>query len=315
MTPKKPKTVAPSTPKATPKSTPKKFKTAKPTVEFKSLEADPKDSTPVDVEYEDGTLESKILDDEPGFGHMLKLRGTRAFTLVTTTMLTEGTYSGFQAVIIRPAKAFPFMKLSEEVRVRIYKIILAPKTGTIVLDCVNSARKAVTAKIYANGDKHRLAILGVSKEIRKAAFPIVYSNCFSFESTSTLLNWLSQVGKDVRSSLVNINVKLYVKSSAHTALHFLAECDKLDRLHFEQGVGVDKTPAKAVKDFYADAYRFLEAMGTAKGDKAAGMKILSFGNGLKCFSIKEKVKDKEGQRAWSDAEKEEFLRSLKAKLG
>ena len=89
-------------------------------------------------------------------------------------MLTEGEFEGHQAIVIRPAKPFEFMKLSAEVRNRIYNYYFGSKGVVgegIVLDGKRSTTKDVYAKTYANSLKHRVGILTVSKEVRFQSDP------------------------------------------------------------------------------------------------------------------------------------------------
>lgn len=92
----------------------------------------------------------------------------------------------------------------------------------------------------------------------------------------------------------------------------LSESANLQRLHIDAGLSFNSTPAKTAKQFWADAYRFLQAMGAAKGDKAAGMDMITFGAGAKCFSFRQ-----EGQknpRPFSEDEVREFRELVGAKL-
>jgi hypothetical protein len=79
-------------------------------------------------------------------------------------MFTEGEFEGQQAVIIKPAKAFPFERLPEEVRERIYKVYFAPG-GVIGNDIVLEGRRSsrdVYAKSYSEGSKNRVSQISPS---------------------------------------------------------------------------------------------------------------------------------------------------------
>lgn len=83
-------------------------------------------------------------------------------------MFTEGPLEGFQAIIIRPEKAFPFLNLPKDVRARVYRWFFAPKGvsgGGIPVEG-KRANKDVYAKGYADGSKNRVALLAVNKEAR-----------------------------------------------------------------------------------------------------------------------------------------------------
>ncbi|KAK5154045.1 hypothetical protein LTR04_006097 [Oleoguttula sp. CCFEE 6159] len=246
---------------------------------------------------------------------------------VATTVLAEGPYAGCQAIILKAAKPFPFQRLPQELRHMIFRLVIEPDEGVVQLDGKRATRKSVFASAY--GSKFRLSVLSISKEvswdnpsrksnnptdydcfhqIRDEALPILNDLKFSFDSTTTLLTFLAQIGDDMRSRLRNIRVKTYAKASSSNALHFLADSKDLQKLHFETGVSSDATPEKAAKAFRAEAYRFLEAIGAAKGDKDAGVDILSFG--ARCFTVKENA----SARPWTATEHEEFRDLLKEKL-
>lgn len=88
----------------------------------------------------------------------------------------------------------------------------------------------------------------------------------------------------------------------------LATCPNLQRVHIGGGVGVNADPKKAAVSFFKEAKRFLEAMGSAHGNRYSGIDLLSFGK--KCFTLKED----DGIRSWDDEECEEFVTILRAKL-
>jgi hypothetical protein len=79
-------------------------------------------------------------------------------------MFTEGDFEGQQAVIIKPAKAFPFERLDKEIRERIYKVYFAPG-GVIGNDIVLEGRRSsrdVYAKSYSEGSKNRVSQISPS---------------------------------------------------------------------------------------------------------------------------------------------------------
>ncbi|KAI7302562.1 hypothetical protein KC315_g16078 [Hortaea werneckii] len=108
-------------------------------------------------------------------------------------------------------------------------------------------------------------------------------------------------------------------------MHFLAEAQNLTRLRIESGVYCGSEPAdpvKASKAFYADAYKFLEAIAAASAFKAAGEKgndggskkdagvdLLEFGRlALVCKDEKKVV------RPWDLEKVEEFRECLRERL-
>lgn len=89
-------------------------------------------------------------------------------------MLTEGDYAGHQAIIIRPAKPFNFVKISPEARNLVYRYYFAADciaNGPILVDSKRTSNKEPYAKTFANGSKNRVAILAVSKEVSSATLP------------------------------------------------------------------------------------------------------------------------------------------------
>lgn len=150
------------------------------------------DATPVEVSFEGDSIQAKV-KKTGGFGHVLKLDSSASFTLLknvsassnchpcfrhprriwlmhlfSQVMLTEGPHEGHQAIIIRPAKAFEFLKLTKEIQARVYEYYFAQKGvvgETIVLDG-KRANKEIYAKTFAEGSKTRVGLLAVNKEVR-----------------------------------------------------------------------------------------------------------------------------------------------------
>ncbi|RMY25035.1 hypothetical protein D0866_11226 [Hortaea werneckii] len=324
-----PKPKAKVKPNATPtkptpsKTTPKKVKEP-PT--YKQLTKDNTgDATPVEVSFEGDSIQAKV-KKTGGFGHVLKLDSSASFTLLKNVMLTEGPHEGHQAIIIRPAKAFEFLKLTKEIQARVYEYYFAQKGvvgETIVLDG-KRANKEIYAKTFAEGSKTRVGLLAVNKEVYTDALPIFYAHTLKFESTTTLLDFLSQIPTSIRPRLHSLEIKSYIKTTSRNAMHFLAEAQNLARLRIESGVYCGSEPAdpvKASKAFYADAYKFLEAIAAAsafkavgeKGDeggrKDAGVDLLEFGRlALVCKDEKKVV------RPWDLEKVEEFRECLRERL-
>ncbi|GAB1731135.1 hypothetical protein NU195Hw_g3575t1 [Hortaea werneckii] len=174
VTPEPPKQKAKAKPNSTPtkptpskptpsKATPKK---AKEPPTYKQLTKDNTgDATPVEVSFEGDSIQAKV-KKTGGFGHVLKLDSSASFTLLKNVMLTEGPHEGHQAIIIRPAKAFEFLKLTKEIQARVYEYYFAQKGvvgETIVLDG-KRANKEIYAKTFAEGSKTRVGLLAVNKE-------------------------------------------------------------------------------------------------------------------------------------------------------
>lgn len=226
-------------------------------------------------------------------------------------MLTEGEFEGCQAIIIRPAKPFPFLKLPKEARKRIYDYYFAPK-GVVDSEIQVEGKRAAKdlyAKAYADGSKNRVALLAVNKEIYEEAIQIFYAHKIRMESTTTMSDFLVQTGSAVRARLTDVAVNAWVKTTSRNAMMLLAEARNLKNLHIDSGVSSEGDTAKAAKAFWTDAYKFLEAVGAVKGDKAAGVDAVTFGQ--KAFTWKD---DKKTARPWKDESVEEFRDILKGKL-
>lgn len=93
-------------------------------------------------------------------------------------------------------------------------------------------------------------------------------------------------------------------------MSFLSDATNIQRLRIDVGIVTNESdPAKAAKTVYLDMYKFLEAIGTAKGDKAAGVGVLSLGKQALTF------KDKKGEvKNYTEEMADEFKENLKAKL-
>ncbi|KAF2772015.1 hypothetical protein EJ03DRAFT_348828 [Teratosphaeria nubilosa] len=274
--------------------------------------AAPKKKEPLHFEAVKKTGDAALAIDEGGlYTHNITLTAPAPFDLIGTLVYTTGEYEGNQAIMIRPARPFPFMKLPKELRARIYNFYFAQKGvvgDTILLDGKRS-NKDVYAKTYAEGHKNRVGLLAVSKEISTEATPRLYTLPLRLDSTGTLLDFLSQLPTPVRTRLQNLTIKTFIKTSSRNAMHFLAEARNLQRFHIESGVFGDADPAKAAKQFYAEAYKFLEAVGSVQGRKDAGVDVLGFGPmALTYKDAKKEVKP------WAEAMVSEFREILRAKL-
>ncbi|CZT19547.1 uncharacterized protein RCC_05398 [Ramularia collo-cygni] len=302
-TPKsKPKASAADTPKKAPSTTPRKPKLAAPPRDYKILAADG-DTSVITVKYE-GSQQALAL---PSGGHSLNLElgAANAFTVVKSTVLTEGPYQGYQAIILRPAKPFKFMDLPIAVRNTVYRMYFAPKglteeTTAIVLDGKRATDKVPYSKSFADGSKQRVGLLAVSKMVNAEAAAILYNHPLRFESTTVLGEFLVEY-RSTRSKICNVEVKNY-KKGARMALILLAEAPNIRRLRLEGGVSTETDPRKAAKALYMEAAQLLEAIGKQKQAKDAGVEVLEFG--------KEALTIKGGGNYNTDMRKE-FIESLK----
>ena len=118
----------------------------------------------------------------------------------------------------------------------------------------------------------------------------------------------------VRPLLRNIEIRVFVKTTARNALQFLAEARNLRRLHIDQGVFASNDGKvdvlRAAKSVYTEAGKFLQAMGAEHGDdRAAGVDVLAFGS--KAFTRKD---EKDRVVPWSEVQKREVLDQLRARM-
>ncbi|KAK5172013.1 uncharacterized protein LTR77_003650 [Saxophila tyrrhenica] len=300
------KAPAESPPPASP--TPRK-KVKKEPLPTSTLQQDSRAAVPIDATYEGEPVAQLVKHGK--FGLSLKLEALGAFNLVKTLVFTEGEFEGHQAIILKPAKAFEFARLPEEVRKRVYKFYFAA-SGIVGKEIVLEGRrpdKDIYAKSYAEGSKSRVALLAVNKAIYEEAAPILYETALRLESTTTLVDFISQSEESLKSKLNNIEIKNFVKTQSRNALNNLSNCPNITRLHIDTGVSGDGEPVKAAKTFWLDASKFLEAASARMGEKGAGVEVLSFGR--QAFTSKE---GKGTAQPWPEEMRKEFIEELKGKM-
>ena len=169
--------------------------------------------------------------------------------------------------------------------------------------------KDIYAKTLADGSKNRVALLAVNKEIHAEAVQILYSHTLKVENTTCLLDFLGQLQHAVRPRITKVWIKQYVKTTCRNAMHFLAESPNVSALHIENAISIENNPLKAARNFYMDAYKFLEAVGATRGDKAAGVDILTFGK-----AALQSKDEKKALKPYEDENVEAFRKALKEKL-
>jgi hypothetical protein len=226
--------------------------------------------------------------------------------------MPEGEWEGYEAIIIKPAKPFPFMKLPKEARAKIYSYYFAPSRVTDKPIAIEGKRsnKDIFAKQYSEGSKYRVGLLTVNKEVYEEALPIFYNLQLRVESTTILLEFFAQLPNTVRPRITKISIKSFLKTSGRNAMHFLAESPNIAELHIDYGIYAGEDPTKAAKEFYDAAYKFLEAVGGRKGNKTAGVDVFSFGK----EAFMHKPGDDKKKHAWDEEMVDEFKTALKAKL-
>ncbi|SMY24740.1 unnamed protein product [Zymoseptoria tritici ST99CH_1A5] len=280
-TPEKPKPkIKSETPK--PPRTPAKKKDPGHVAEFLPLAKDEGVTIPVTVKVDGGNVHANPTSSG-GYHLLLKLDAPNSFQLTKTIILDSGPYAGQQAIVIRPSKPFEFLGLPDEARNRVYRFYFASAGSTtdrISLDGKRTSNREIYAKTYAGGSKYRVALLAVNKQINTEAHPLLYLHPLRLENTALTVDFLSELSKSTVSHLTSIEIKSWVKASARNALHMLSSATALTRLHFEAGVVTgEDDPKKAANAFWKDGYKFLEAFGKERGNKEAGIEVLSFGKG------------------------------------
>ena len=200
--------------------------------------------------------------------------------------------------------------MPKEARKRVYDYYFAPEgvpNAAIVAEGKRHNSKIMYAKLYAAGSKDRVGLLRVNKEVYEEAIQILYSNTIQFESTSTLSDFLVQLDPSLRARLTGIVINTWIKTTCRTAMMLLAEARNIKSLKIDSSVLGDEDPAKAAKTFWSDGYKFLDTVGSAKGDKSAAVDVLSFGR-------KAPAEGKKKPKAHSEEYVEEFKDNLKGKL-
>lgn len=190
VVPATPKAAVPATPKAesdeetpaTPatetKKTPRKRAAAK---QYTQLSTALGGAAPVDVSYENETVHGKVnklkiiaatatkatdstqaLVKGAGFGQIIKLVAPQQFELVGSFMLENG----LQAVVIKPSPPFPFLKLPQHIRTKIFEMNLAPTSNKGRIEVVTDGKASgARAKDYTKEFKHRVAMLALNKQV------------------------------------------------------------------------------------------------------------------------------------------------------
>ncbi|KAG9562187.1 hypothetical protein KCU71_g4761, partial [Aureobasidium melanogenum] len=294
------------------KKTPRKPRA--PPKPFNQLSTSVSGAALIDVTYENETVLSKELPKQGGHGHLVKFVAPQPFELVGSYMLENG----LQAVILKPSAPFPFMKLPAHTRKRILALNLAPATKGRIEFTTDNKSGSVKAKEYSKEfkdnefcthSKHRAAVAILNKELAVEARQILYNFRLRFDTTTTLLNFLSQIGDDARKAMSTITITNYIKSTAMPCMNMLADCRNLKKITIIGGVGVNSTPQKAAKNFFTESGRLLQAIvNAADGDKDAALDVVTFGK--KCFTIKEEDDVVE----WDNEHIEDFAEQITDKL-
>jgi len=92
----------------------------------------------------------------------------------------------------------------------------------------------------------------------------LYSRPLRFDSPAVLMAFFAGLEPQLRMHLRHIEINMYVKKDAKTALAFLAEAKNLGHLRIDNGLTMDKDIDKVAKAFWMDASKLLEAVGSTK---------------------------------------------------
>lgn len=123
-------------------------------------------------------------------------------------------------------------------------------------------------------------ILLLNKAIHTEAQPILYAgNEFALEDTMAMHTFLAIIGPKNRALLTNITIRGWGYTKAHKALNYpaltmLADAVNLTKLHFDCDITYGG-PTRVAKQLYRDGFRWLEAVGAAKGSADAGVDIIT----------------------------------------
>ncbi|KAF4552581.1 Hypothetical protein D9617_9g023700 [Elsinoe fawcettii] len=237
----------------------------------------------------------------------LKLHGPRSFAF---KHVQQDETTGEVMVVLQPSKPFPLMKLPDDLRNKIFKMVVMPENDPQAKIVINNTASGVKSKNFAEGMKDRLGVLRVNKLINAEIMPMVYGNHIRFDDNKAATNFINRIGDAARALLTFVEISVYKKDSG-MALTVISRCPKINRVHIGQGVGIAATPSKAAKAFYAENEYFFQTLARGSGNRNRGMDVLTTGKSNKCFSIKEGDGEK---RAYTVEEKAEFEEILKAQI-
>ncbi|OCL06536.1 hypothetical protein AOQ84DRAFT_75249 [Glonium stellatum] len=133
-------------------------------------ELESSDDVTIDCFYNaDGPTSQLNKDDE--YAHLLRLRSEQPFSLVKSIVLKDGEYEGHVALIMKQAFPFAFMKLSMDIRKRVYQHLFEPEENVVRIKTKTGGQKLPHAPGY--NSHNRAAIVAVSSEVRMEALPVL----------------------------------------------------------------------------------------------------------------------------------------------
>ncbi|KAI9814594.1 MAG: hypothetical protein M1827_003150 [Pycnora praestabilis] len=226
----------------------------------------------------------------------------------STTFIGELAVENIDTPVDVSHEGFPFLKLSGQLRTKIYKLTLCSKgiitsfspgvyldfnTSTSALDLAHNRNKRSSEK----KDKF-LALLSTCHEIYKEAMPIFYAhNTFRFNSTAALYDFLNAIGPDCRRHLGHIEVCCW-GTEATDAYQLLAEANHLRSivLTFDE---LELITRKDERDYVASIFccdvlmmYHLHYKGWKDLNKTRGLKALRELRGLEHVVCKERYSEK-----------------------
>ena len=126
-------------------------------------------------------------------------------------------------------------------------------------------------------------ILLLNKAIHAETQPILYAgNGFALEDTMALYTFLTIIGPKNRATLTNVTIYGWGFTKAHKAFNYpaltmLADAVNLINLDFDCQITYGE-PGRFARQLYRDGFRWLEAIGAAKGSLDAGVDIITVEN-------------------------------------
>ncbi|KAF2851570.1 hypothetical protein T440DRAFT_489127 [Plenodomus tracheiphilus IPT5] len=189
---------------------------------------------------------------------------------------------------------FPFLQLPAEIRNIIYTYSLVDLHG-IKLKAVNEKHRHSTARILPDGAhggamlraNERLselspALLAVCKQIHWEGRDMLYGNEFVFVDTRALYAFLISLGPVGARYLKTLRVHRWGRTStltgySHACFTALVCAVNLITFQIDDRISDAMTISGSAKQFYHDAFPWLEAVGSAKQQASAAVEILKFG--------------------------------------
>lgn len=215
--------------------------------------------------------------------------------------------------MIETSQPLEILKFTAEIREKIYEAYFACKgvyNDPIPLESKRKGSGDLWSKAYADGSKHRVALLAVNKQVHREALPVLYAKAIRVAETTSLLNFLGVLPEPLSHRLRQIKIVQYKSANTKTAMNFLGRAKNIVRLEIENGVATAAEPAKAAEAFYAEIRVLVDAITatlkerTSTATKLDALKVIELGKDALAFKDKDYTKE----------EREEFFETLRAKV-